>query len=374
MSTFKVPLLRIQSVSPHPNADRLDLALVAESPVVVGKGQYKEGETVIYVPVGAVLPQTILDDLTASGSKISIPNGRIKAAKIRGIISQGLILDPRRYDICSAIGSDTVGEAIDVSQKLGIVKYEEKPRNFGTPGTKTKRVRPGNPNFRYYTDIENIKHFPTVLKQGEPVWVTEKLHGTSFRCGWFKKDHYSLWDRLKKFFGFEVGEWEFCYGSRKVDITAASDYRGFYGEDIYGKIAKKYDLRNRLPKGYALYGEICGPGIQKDYDYGLKEHELFVYDVMDTETLQWLPATHALKLIEHFHLRSVPVLGSGIHYDPFNTHIRYSDNLFSTIDPKTVREGIVIKPLEERIDNRVGRVILKVINPAYLLKDTTEYQ
>lgn len=382
MSTFKVPLLQITSILPHPNADKLDLAIVAESPVVVGKGQYRAGDTVIYVPVGAVLPERIKEDL-AKNSKISLGN-KIKAVRIRGVISQGLILDPKTYNI-STIGALTVGDAPDVSIALGITKYEEAPAFLPQLG-KTARKRPGNPKFRYYTDIEHIKHYPNAIPPNTPVWITEKLHGTSFRCGWFPKTTFSLWERVKmhplvqKCLSYTpfplptVEKYEFCYGSRKVDITASRGYVGFYGEDIYGNIARKYRLAEVIPKGMAVYGEIVGPGVQKGYSYGLTEHELFIYDVYNSDYETWLSPMAAHIFCKLNRLPSVPLLCRNYPYNRQKIDEDFCQNKFSTLDPSTIREGVVVKPMEETYDPRVGRIIFKFINNEYLMTDPTEVQ
>jgi hypothetical protein len=41
-----------------------------------------------------------------------------------------------------------------------------------------------------------------------------------------------------------------------------------------------------------------------------------------------------------------------------------------------VREGIVIRPVKERYEHDIGRVILKSVNEAYLLRggETTEFE
>lgn len=371
MSTFVVPLLQITTIQPHPNADRLELAIVAEAPVIVGKGQYQPGDTVIYVPVGSVLPNEIKEYL-ARNSKISLSN-RVKATKIRGVISQGLILDPVEWGVQSHGGALTVHDAIDVSKMLGITKYEEPAQRIPGVPNAPKRKRPGNPTFKYYTDIENVNHYPDILIKGELVWITEKLHGTSFRCGWFKKQTYTFWEKVKRFFYFKVDEWEFLYGSRKVDITASRGYVGWYGEDIYGKVAEKYDLVT-IPRGYAVYGEIVGPGVQKNYSYGYKEHTLFVYDVLDTSTGRWLDAAEGADAATSWGLEFVPILSRKFPYDAEKIREYFCDKQVSRLDPETTREGVVVKPLHERNSPSAGRVIFKFINPEYLLKDTTEFQ
>ncbi|HRX44344.1 MAG TPA: RNA ligase family protein, partial [Candidatus Dojkabacteria bacterium] len=59
---------------------------------------------------------------------------------------------------------------------------------------------------------------------------------------------------------------------------------GFYGEDIWGVV--KDEIKDLIPKGYTIYGEILGytpsgAAIQKGYDYGCNqgEHKFYVYKI-----------------------------------------------------------------------------------------------
>jgi RNA ligase (TIGR02306 family) len=71
-SGYKVPLTQILEIKEHPNADRLEIAVVYGFEVVVGKGSYKTGDTVIYIPIDSILPQDLEDHLFPEGSKIKL--------------------------------------------------------------------------------------------------------------------------------------------------------------------------------------------------------------------------------------------------------------------------------------------------------------
>lgn len=172
MSKLRVEVVKIDNIQPHPNADRLELATVFNWVCVVQKGWVKAGDTVIYIPIDSVLPQPLIDILFGPNSKIKLNNGRIKTIKIRGAVSQGLIVDPVKVGLQGAeIGSD-------VAKILNITKYEppEATRgvNHNAPAAIKKDI---NNNFKKYTDIENIKNHKNVFFEGEFVSVTEKIHG-----------------------------------------------------------------------------------------------------------------------------------------------------------------------------------------------------
>lgn len=47
---------KIHSISPHPNADSLDIAKVKGWPIVTKKGQFQEGELVIFIVIDSIVP------------------------------------------------------------------------------------------------------------------------------------------------------------------------------------------------------------------------------------------------------------------------------------------------------------------------------
>lgn len=162
--------------------------------------------------------------------------------------------------------------------------------------------------------------------------------------------------------------YEFIYGSRNVQLSYTS-HKGWYGDDLYGKIAEKYNMKDIIPKGYSIYGEVIGKGVQ-DLSYGLDEHDLYIYDIkLDG---QYLPYYEMQKFCIERDLKIVPLLYIG----EWNNSLigGYTDGK-SIIDPKQIREGCVIKDLYESNHPRVGRKVLKSINFDYLnRKDATEYQ
>jgi hypothetical protein len=64
MSIFKVEVVRINNVNPHPNADRLDIATFEGMAyqVITGKGNFKPGDLAFYFPIDSVIPDAFLDE------------------------------------------------------------------------------------------------------------------------------------------------------------------------------------------------------------------------------------------------------------------------------------------------------------------------
>jgi RNA ligase (TIGR02306 family) len=377
MSTFKVPLTRVREVLPHDNADRLEVVKVYDWLVVTGKGNFKPGDRVVYIPVDSILPQELEDKLFPAGSKIKLDKHRVKSIKIRGHISQGMVV--AADEILGGYGKP-VAEESDVAPLMGITKYE--PPSWSLPTKMMPRAKPKktNPNFGKYTDIENFKWYDRVFQDNERVYISEKLHGTSFRAGWFKNEPTTLWKKVLKFLRI-LPEWEFCWGSRTVQIQCKLYHKGYYDEDVYTKMVRQYDLKNRIPKGYAVYGEIVGDGIQKGYTYGCGpgEHKLYVYDVQHNghwlnyevnDESPELPSTTFPAAVDAFCLTPVPCLYVG----PFKREVvDYFRDGDSKIGDQKVREGIIIKPVHEATA-ACGRKVLKAISDAYYLKaDNTDF-
>ena len=163
MSELRVEVVEIKEILDHPDADRLEIAKVKGWECVVQKGTHKPGDGVVYVPIDAVLPVELSDKL---GVTNYLSRGRVRTAKLRGVYSQGLIIDMKHLPDNYYLGDD-------VKDVLGITKYIPPP----PPPNLSGKRRNHHPDFHRYTDIENIKNFPDVLQEGEMVTITEKIHG-----------------------------------------------------------------------------------------------------------------------------------------------------------------------------------------------------
>ncbi len=116
----------------------------------------------------------------------------------------------------------------------------------------------------------------------------------------------------------------------------------FYPTDVWSEIADKYDIKNKLwhlvktldssgvediGNGLVLYGEIYGPGIQKNYDYGLKDIEFAGFDV--TINNRYVSATYAYHIIKNdLGLPHVPEL----YFGPWNQEVQDKYTFNNNID------------------------------------------
>ena len=363
MSSLLVEIVKISGILPHDNADKLEIAAVKGWYCVVAKGTFKVGEKAVYIPIDSVLGEPTLSTLFPEGSKIRPTNGRIRTIKIRGVVSQGMLA---RLDTLSLPYSLEVGA--DVAKLLNITKYEPpvEPTRLGGQTSPASR-KDINPNFKKYTGIENFKNYHNVFEEGETVVITEKIHGTNFRCGWVPTATDTFLKKVKKFLRI-LPKYEFVYGSHNVQLTNKFIYDGFYQDqgNVYSKIVHKYDLKNILKSGQVLYGEIYGEGIQKGYTYGTKDHKLVVFDMMwDGKYLD----PFVMKLTCGYNnLPTVPILYEGSFSAEKAKELTLGDSVLCPT--QKVREGIVIKPVRESNHPRCGRKVLKLVSDIYLLDKT----
>jgi RNA ligase (TIGR02306 family) len=358
MSTLIVEVCKVERYDDHPNADRLGIIQVKDWNCIVGRNQYKEGDLVVFVPPDSIIPEKLIDKYNLEYLR---NGGRVGTTKLRGCLSQGLILDLPE-------GKWKVGD--DVSKVLEITKWEPPVAEYqkqANPISKKKL----NPEFVKYTDIENVKNYKSIFHPEDHVVITEKIHGSNGRWGNLpiyidskQPFLYKLKLRIKKLLGHTH---EFVYGSHNVQLHGNKS-NNFYGDDLWGKIAGKYHLKDIIPEDYIVFGEVYGKGVQ-DLTYGLNSIDLVVFDVMYKG--KYLGHQDFVQFCNERELPMVPQLFNGIFK---YTNLEDLTNGKSILCPSQIREGCVVKMYDESNDARIGRKILKSVSPDYLMrKNGTEF-
>ena len=386
MSELKVKVQRIHEIIEHPNADRMELAIIGGSggwQCCVQKGAHAAGDLVIYFPVDSILPADLEAKIFGPDAKVKLSKGRVKTIKLRGAISQGLAVGlDTLYGYSISYNKPQLGE--DLTKVLGVTKWE--PPAAGSPGSGARRATPRNtnPNFHKYTDIGHLRNYPEALA-GETILGYEKIHGTNFRAGYVPYVPYSRWEKLKhNVMGWILGvkpRWQFVYGSHNVQLQHKRNRNtGFYHDkmpsDPYERAVEQYRLREILQPGEVVYGEIYGHGIQKNYSYGCGPGEIGMV-VIDVQQVgpgkgnRYLDSVELVMWCNENQLDFPPIVYSG----PFDMkRIEQACQGPSVLSStQKVREGVVIRPVKEAAGH-MGRMIFKVLNPDYLMaKDNTEY-
>ena len=344
MSTIAVEVVEIDALRLHPNADALELATIKGWQLVVRKGQHAAGQRVVYFEAGTALPRDAADrfGVTQYLSEKTDINGEcqlvVHRVKLRGEPSFGLAVLP---------DDDGWPVGLDVSAHYGATKYQ--PPLKASAGDAV----PDGPRFPAFTDVENMRSYPLVFRNGEQIEATEKLHGTNVRVGFVAE-----W----------VGDTPVVMqmaGSRGLrrkrpegDAFATSTYWfPFSLAPVQALMALLVDAGHRQA---VLYGEVFGRGVQS-YDYGERALAFGAFDLM-LDGVYVDRATFA-RWCERVDLPTVPVLFQG----PFSLDaIRAISDGDSAVGGAHGREGVVVRPLVERHDPAIGRVILKYVGDRYL--------
>ena len=350
---------KVKEINHIPGADNIELAIIEGWNCIVKKGSHKVGDLVAVATTDAVIPEKLSEYL---GVTNYLRNGqRVRTVKLRGVYSECLIL-PLPQSKPYFGGEDTM-------EHFGITKWEPPVKTVQLSSGRKIRYK-DNPNFHVYYKFPNLKNVPGMFNEQDMVEITRKIHGTNARYGIVKKTKLSFWDKIKKFFRL-ANEWvdyEFVVGSHNVE--KGSDSQGFYETNVWYEIEKKYGIKNKLwnfvnlvgkediGEGIVLYGEIYGPGIQRGYDYGLKEIKFVGFDVKKNgEYLNSVAARIAIENI--MDLTYVEVLYYGLWSQEIQDKFVFNNFIGDT---KVPEEGIVIK-----INSGERNKVAKVINPDYLI-------
>ena len=324
MSTFACEVVPIRNLRPHPNADTLSIVDVLDGfPCIVRTEEWARRDRGVYIPVDAVVPDA--PEFAFLGG-----HRRIKAKKLRGIFSMGLLVEAR----------EGWGIGDDVTALLGVTKHD--PDQFTERGSLSTGGddAPAPPCLApAYTDIESLRRYRHVLAPGEPIIATEKIHGANARylihdgalhCGsrtrWKREDERSIWWRA----------------------------------------ARQAEMAERLPAGFVFYGEVYGQ--VQDLRYGASGGEVRfrAFDVLEVVSGHYLDHVEAMRVCFEAGLEVAPVLYAGPYNFDALADIAERDSIVDGCGG--IREGVVVRPIAERFHERVGRVIFKLHSQRYLLR------
>jgi RNA ligase (TIGR02306 family) len=326
LSEFHATVIRLKEIRKHPNADTLSITSAFAYPVIFQTTCYQVGDLAAYVPVDAVVPpdEARWGFLRGSKGDFDEKHRRIRAKKIRGIFSMGILTpaDPSWV------------EGQDVTEALALTKYEPPvPISMGGQNERDPGFIPT------YTDVEGLRRWPEILREGEPVVLTEKIHGTNARFCWHEG---RLW----------------CGSHHNIKAPDSGT--------VWWQVAKQYNLETKLQQfpGVVFYGEVYGA--VQDLRYGAKPGELFLalFDAFVINGGYFVAPAVLDTMARMLELPTAPVLYVGPwHPEQLAQLANGASNL-----AEHIREGFVVRPVKERWNEAAGRVILKLIGEDYLLR------
>ncbi len=401
MAKFEVPVVRVRAVEKHPNADRLDIVRIGDYNCISnkkedGSSRYAPGDLVVYVPEAAIVPEWMLrmgfwNEKTNMGLLAGPQGNRVKAVSLRGVISQGIMFPVSTGDVQGFPTGDpdtapwiSVEEGQNLAEELGIVKYEPEIPDV------LKGAVASCFGWTIKGDLENVKKFPDVLQEGEEVVMTEKIHGVYMQIGYVPKLEFQI-DADESDGLYKDGDWfvtskglaesgmVFKLNQENVDNLYVKMFREmkerleWLYRDMYEKWQEEQNRFYPEDEPFFLIGELFGPGVQ-DLHYSFKQ-DFVAHDIYRGQPGKgwFLNEDDFAYHVERAHIDRAPVLYRG----PFSKVVMLEHTSGASVlgNSKHIREGLVVKPVRNRRDDRIGRVILKSVSNDYLLRkgDATEY-
>lgn len=340
----------VNAVEPIPGADAIEKVRVLGWWVVCKKGDFHPGDPVVYCEIDSLLPEVpefeflrkscFRPAIVQGGNEVQRAGFRIKTARLRGQVSQGICFP------LSVLPAGTPTEiGTDVTDALGIIKHDPPP-----PANLSGKVKGLFPGFIPKTDETRVQLLEAVLlrNRGRTFHVTEKLDGTSFTA--FHRD----------------GTFGLCSRNLLLDETDPTH--------AFVQLAQRLELPAKLAgvrekRGFdlAIQGEVIGPGVQGNR-YARKGLELYLFTLFDMSAHRTLGHDEAKELVAELGLTAVPDLGTLTLNHGVDELVEFSVGS-SVLNPKVPREGVVLRPPTEEFDPDLGgRLSFKVINPQFLLK------
>ncbi len=431
MSIFKIAdgsenyaavIVRIKQMTPIVGADKIVTVNIFGNDVIISKDSDLNKSYVFFPCATAINTRFLFENNLFRDGNLNLdpsskggffdPKGRVKAIKLKGVISTGFLIpidslkhllkkgekvediflegtsftDIRDLWLCKKyVGVQSVSSKVEAPKSRSDKKL-----------AKFSKLVPNQ--FKFHIKTPNLGYSQHMLKPGELIALTEKLHGTSAvfsnvlinkQLKWYEKLLIKLGINLV------TTEYGNLYSSRTVlkNSTVNPDASGFYSADVWGHVNEK--IKDYIEQGVTLYGEIVGwvpnssSAIQKGYTYGmtLGSCEFYIYRMTYTKPNGEV-IEYSWDMIKHYcttyDLKHVPEL----FYDfteRFETRTDWTDlheqaeseKIYNTIqrrwvheqdDPKNPgkpAEGIVV-----RFCNHPHFKVFKLKNKRFALMET----
>lgn len=299
----------------------------------------KVGDNAVYIEISVVLPEHSSFEFMRSRKF------RVSTAKfLKTTLSQGLCFPLTllwKFDDKLILGAFNPGD--DVSEIVGVTRYEPPvPANIGGD------ILGAFPAYIPKSDEIRIQSAPGAVDElrGHSAVATVKVDGSSGT--------------------FYLHDGHFGVCSRNVELADGE-------RNVFWQMARKFKVEEALRaefaatgREFALQGEVCGPGIQKNR-LGLREHSIFFYNLYEIGRWEYLDWFALWDFCDRNGLNTVP-----LEWQTDNFQLRLeelllmADGYYWGTDNR--REGIVVRPLHEMKSFALGgRLSFKVVSNEFLL-------
>jgi RNA ligase (TIGR02306 family) len=359
MSRKLATIRLIDDIIPIPNADRIVIAVLGGWQAIVQKDEYDIGDPCIFCEIDTVLPfeeqYAFLGKSTITTKGIGY---RIKTMKLRGVLSQGLVL-PMNLSGDYEIGSDVTGE-------IGAWLHEGKVQGTfkGTPAEKTRPF----PYFLRKTDQNRIQNLMGYFEyhKDRSYEVTKKLDGSSMTV-WYNDQAQALprgkirnpiLRRLVWWYDSLFNRQQSGVCSKNVNLRESDD-------NVFWNVAHRDDLLLAVfGSNVAIQGELIGPNIQNNYE-GVKDYKFYAFNVFDIDRQRYMIPHQAREWCRERGVAYVPVVDPSMNVfgnigdlDNLKVLVEGESNLSNT----RCAEGLVFKEI-------TGVHSFKCVSDTYLLKE-----
>lgn len=277
----------VRSLRPHPNADRLEFATVLGYECLVPRAKFVSGQRVILIQ-----PDTVLPDRPWAQPYLKFCRSRVKAMKLRGEWSFGIVEDPAAFPELQQDATPAT-----VSEVLEITKYNPPvPQDLSALGPL--------PFLIPKTDEERWQNLEA-LPFGELVDVTLKIDGQSCSYYCLRRD----------------GRWHFGVLGRTLEFKPEA-------VNPFTAHVARYDIERRLRAfcerhsvDLCLRGESFGNGIQSSKvnphcRQGAGWSMFGVWLIGENRAPRRGDRFYFHAVAEELELPHVPIVESGVEFTP----------------------------------------------------------
>ena len=392
-------LVRVDAITPM-NADRLECAHIGGWHCVVGKGEFEVGDPAVYFEIDSQLPDR---EPFSSMEFLKSKHFKIKTQKIRGEISQGLLMPISAFgwqmnlshDGCFDPVSDHDTFCIDdesrfLTKVLGVT-YAVKEDNTRKASTNKYQSMMARHKTIFKTRFGKwmmAREWGRKLmfaifgrkrdkRNDWPAWVVKTDEERIQNCPWMVTDSNKVWIPTEKIDGssttFTLKGKEFLVCSRNVAFTKPGK-KCFYDVNIYTEMAEKYNMQEKLQQMLkdahnedhkvlfvTIQAETYGESVQKR-DYGMKGRDMAIFNVIfgykDGSTKRLNPID-GMAFAGRYGLPYVPV------FTP--THLpTTSEGVVALADGMSALDGGMREGLVFRSED--GKMSFKAVSNEFLLK------
>jgi hypothetical protein len=376
--TNNAVIVKLANVRPHPNADRMKLATVLGTTVIVGLDA-QEGDIGVYFDSNIRLSHSLLhnnnlysnSEMNADTNKKGYfgKNGKVRTIKLRGELSDGFFAELGILAYIFGVEEAHDNWAFEVGDEFTHINGTEictkyiVPTRGGGPGHKKSIFGIKSKMFHRHWDTKPLMRNLDLIPKGALCYLEEKVHGTSGRTGHVLCPTNRPWWKVWK----PKETWQILSGTRNVNQI--NYHISAVRKDVEKRIAP------HLHKGEQVYYEIYGSDangreIQSGFPYGCRagEYRVLLYRVTITTADGHcidLSRKQVYARAEELGLEHPTLLGqcSGTDAEQCTSYLCEGK---SKIDAGTLLEGIVVW-----FEDSHGRwTCLKLKSPEFLLLDS----